>query len=145
MRILRTVSKRNLAVVLVVAAACFLAGYAFASRSAAEDPSTEFSLRYESDGASFYELSWADGFMWMIDSDRDGVLDQWIYTKNTEGSVYDLEFKLKDRNADHKLDEWYKRIDRNNAVLAKDNDYDGVVDEIQKVVVVRKYKPSNDK
>jgi hypothetical protein len=126
----------SLGTTMAMAFVGFEVGYALASNEPLEDPSSEFSLRFESTEDVFYELGWEAGHLWMMDTNRDGVLDQWRFWDKAGNQV----FWLKDRNFDRKLDEWYKLAGKDKGALARDEDYDGTVDKVSAVVIVRKYQ-----
>ena len=129
------------AALLVVAVFCFATGHIVGCHGKSEDPSSEFTLRFKSAEHVFYELQWSDGFLWMIDSNRDGVLDHWRFWKKMDSGEFPTEFWVRDRNSDQRLDEWYKRTGHDEGVLAKDTNFDGVVDEVSPITIVRKYAP----
>lgn len=94
--------------------------------------------RFDDDGDGIvdsYRLDTARASVVAIDSDDDGILDQWMVLSR-EG----IEFRVKDRDGDGVLDWWYAATGQATGKMAVDSDYDGSADELRDVEIVPKYR-----
>ena len=129
-------SRSALGVACVISLATGLSvGLFFAEPAESVDPSQEFGLTVFDRDFLAYDLNWSGGIaITVTDADRDGVIDRWEYVDNGEKV-----FQVKDRNNDHKLDSWWKRMEDGTGVIATDDNFDGSVDRIERTVTVHKY------
>lgn len=82
-----------------------------------------------------YELVKDDRILLMLwDDDGDGLLNMLEYYVDGESEVL-----VQDRNGDRKADWWQLRTGVEEAALARDDDYDGVVDKESTIRFVTKH------
>ena len=133
----RTLASIGLCMVLLIAG--FGVGYATGTANPWPDPSSNFKLEFypaePKVSGRHWVLGWRDEFeFWSSDRTNDGSVDSWAYWVG--GSK---QWEVQDRNGDRKLDYWFEMTSQTEGLRAEDNDYDGVVDQVRDVVVVKKY------
>ena len=110
-------------------------GLLIASPAVPDDPSEEFRLTVFNRDFIGHDMVWNGRLeISVLDLDKDGFIDRWTYKEKGQKV-----FELKDRNGDHKLDSWWRTTGDNEGVLATDEDFDGVAEEIHGTRTVVKY------